>query len=424
VPLSPTGSILVNPLCGPHEIERVAAVQFWKMRTSLSIGRIAGIEIGLNWSLAIAFFLFTASLAGEVFPSDVPGYAQTAYIVAAIAAVLLFYASLLAHELGHAIVARRLGNRVDGITLWLFGGVARLSGDSVSDSAELRITLVGPAITIAVAIVFAVIAAVLATLNVFPLTVDLLGWLARINFILAAFNLIPAFPLDGGRVLRALLWRFTHDQLRATSIAAWLGRAFGVVLILGGLSMAFLQASLINGVWLGVLGWFLFSAAGSQELQTRLQRSLTGVTVRDVMVPDPVTAPDWITVDDFVARYATVHRATAYPIRDFNGQLSGLVTLHDVSAIAPPRRAGTQVRVIARSLTQVALARPDDALIDVLHQVEDPATAYVLVKDGDRLVGMVSPEDIGRALDLAGLRQPGPVTTGRSGTSPGTVGDV
>src|SRR2546421_493187 len=333
----------MNPLRGPHETERVAAVESWKMRASLSIGRIAGIEIGLNWSLAIAFFLFTASLAGEVFPSDVPGYPAGAYTVAAIAAVLLFYASLLAHELGHAIVARRLGNRVDGITLWLFGGVARLSGDSVSDSAELRITLVGPAITIAVAIVFAVIAAVLATLNVFPLTV-------------------------------------------------------------------------------GVLGWFLFSAAGSQELQTRLQRSLTGVTVRDVMVPDPVTAPDWITVDDFVARYATVHRATAYPIRDFNGQLSGLVTLHDVSAIAPPRRAGTQVRVIARSLNQVALARPEDTLIDVLHQVDDPATAYVLVRDGDRLVGMASPEDIRRALDLAGLREAGPITTGRSGTSPGTAG--
>src|ERR671922_2018207 len=179
------------------------------MRASVTLGRIAGIEIGLNWSLAIAFFLFATSLAGYVFPSDVPGYSGTSYLIASILAVALFYGSLLAHELGHALVARRLGTRVDGITLWLFGGVARLSGDAVSDSAELRITLVGPAVTVAVAIVFAVISAAMATFNLFPLTADMFAWLARINFILAAFNLIPAFPLDGGRVLRAILWRVT-----------------------------------------------------------------------------------------------------------------------------------------------------------------------------------------------------------------------
>src|SRR5919108_653376 len=162
------------------------------MRASLTLGRIAGIEIGLNWSLGIAFFLFATSLAGDVFPSDVPGYPGTSYLIAAIVAVLLFYASLLAHELGHALVARRLGSRVDGITLWLFGGVARLSGDSVSDSAELRITIVGPAITVAVAIVFGVFSAALSTIDVFPLAADVLAWLARINLILAAFNLIPA----------------------------------------------------------------------------------------------------------------------------------------------------------------------------------------------------------------------------------------
>src|ERR671922_1882829 len=145
------------------------------MRASVTLGRIAGIEIGLNWSLAIAFFLFATSLAGYVFPSDVPGYSGTSYLIASILAVALFYGSLLAHELGHALVARRLGTRVDGITLWLFGGVARLSGDSVSDSAELRITIVGPAITVAVALGFAVASAVLSTIDVFPLAAGTLS---------------------------------------------------------------------------------------------------------------------------------------------------------------------------------------------------------------------------------------------------------
>jgi Zn-dependent protease len=372
----------------------------------LTLGRIAGIEIGLNWSLAIAFFLFAASLAGDVFPSDVPGYSGAAYTVAAIAAVLLFYASLLAHELGHALVARRLGTRVDGITLWLFGGVARLSGDSVSDSAELRITVVGPAITVAVAIGFAILAAALGTFNLFPLVADMLGWLARINFLLAAFNLIPAFPLDGGRIFRALLWRFTHNQVRATSIAAWLGRVFGGILVLAGIYQALFLGSLINGVWLGVLGWFLFAAAGSQELQTRLQRSLTGVRVRDVMAANPVTAPDWITVDDFIGRFANVYRATAYPLRDFNGRISGLLTLDMLASVVGPARPSTQLRAVAQPATDVAVARPDEPLVDVLQRMDDSGRAYVLVMDGDQLVGIVTPADVKRAFDLASLHPP------------------
>jgi Zn-dependent protease/CBS domain-containing protein len=380
------------------------------MRSSLTLGRIAGIEIGLNWSLAIAFFVIAMSLAGQTLPSSVPGYSAGAYTIGAILAVLLFYGSLLAHELGHALVARRLGTRVEGITLWVFGGVARLSGDALSDSAELRITLVGPAITVVVAIVAAVLSAGLSTLDIFPLAAGVLSWLAQINLILAAFNLIPAFPLDGGRVLRAIIWRVTHDQVRATAIAAWLGRAFGVGLIAAGIFLAFVNASLIDGLWLGVLGWFLFFAAGSQELQTRLQRSLAGVRIRDVMSPNPVTAPDWITIDDFLARFAT-NRAPAYPVRDFSGPLSGLITLKDLDRVAASARASTQLRQVARPLSQVPVAGPDDALSDVLQRIDNAETAYILVRDGDRLVGMVTPDDVSRRLDpRAPRRAPSTVT--------------
>lgn len=380
------------------------------MRASLTLGRIAGIEIGLNWSLAIAFFLFAASLAGDVFPSDVPGYSATSYFIASILAVALFYASLLAHELGHALVARRLGTRVDGITLWLFGGVARLSGDALSGSAELRITLVGPAITIAVGIFFAVISAGLSTFNLFPLTADMFAWLARISVILAIFNLIPAFPLDGGRVLRALLWRFTHDQLRATSIAAWLGRAFGVLMMLGGLYVAFLGDSLINGVWFGVLGYFLFVAAGSQELQTRVHRSLAGVRVRDVMTPNPITAPDWITVDEFATRFAAAYRATSYLVRDVNGRPTGVVTLEDAASVPPGHRASTQLRAIVRPLAHGSTTHQDDLIEGVLQRMDTGEGGYIVVMDGDRLAGIMMPADIKRAVDLAGLRRPGPAT--------------
>lgn len=376
------------------------------MRSTVTLGRIAGIEIGFNWTLLIAAFVIAASLAGSLLPNDVPGYSPTAYTVAALAAVGLFYGSLLAHELGHAIVARRLGTRVEGITLWLFGGVARLSGDSPSGSAELRITLIGPAITIVVGAVFLVLAAGLQTVNAVPLAADVLAWLARINFLLAAFNLIPAFPLDGGRVLRAILWKTMHDQLRATSIAAWLGRAFGVILIGAGVVEFFLTQSVLNGLWLVFLGLFLIQAAGSPEMQSHLQGSLAGVRVRDMMGPEPVTVPDWVTVDDFIARFATGSRATGYPLQDFGGRLSGVLTLRELAAVPVQARALTRVRDIALPLSRIPVAGPDELLIDVLRRVEDPEGSHILVMAGAQLVGFITPADIRRAFILRGLGQP------------------
>jgi Zn-dependent protease len=376
------------------------------MSASLKLGRIAGIEIGVNWSLFIVFFLFATQLAGEDLPANAPGYSAGAYTIAALAAVVLFYASLLAHELGHAVVARRLGTRVEGITLWLFGGVARLAGESRSDSAELRITVIGPLISLLVAISSALIGAGLLTLNGSQLVAEVFGWLARINFLLAAFNLIPAFPLDGGRILRAILWRVMQDQARATSIAATLGRGFGAVLILAGIGEAFILGSFVNGLWLGFLGWFLFQAAGSEEAGTRVQRSLAGVKVRDVMTPDPVTAPDWITVDDFLARVASVYQAPAYPVRDFQGHLAGLVTLSDLAAVPAAARGATQIRNVARPVSPALVAHPDEPVLDAISRSTSWAAGAFLVMEGDQLVGLLSLEDLDRRVELSQSQRP------------------
>jgi Zn-dependent protease/CBS domain-containing protein len=370
------------------------------MSASLKLGRIAGIEVGLNWSLFIVFFLIAAGLAGQELPADAPGYSAGAYTVAALAAVVLFYASLLAHELGHAVMARRLGTRVEGITLWLFGGVARLAGESTSESAELRITLIGPVITVLVAIGFALLGAGVLTVNGSPLVAEVFGWLARINFLLAAFNLIPAFPLDGGRVLRAILWRVMHNQARATSIAAALGRGFGVVLVLAGVGEAFFLGSFVNGLWLGFLGWFLFQAAGSQQLETRVQRSFDGLFVRDVMTPDPATAPDWTSVEDFVGRVASIHQASAYPVRDFQGELTGLVSRGDLAAVPAAARSATQVRAIARPISQLAIARPDEPVINALIRAGSAGARYILVMDGDYLAGLLALEDLDSRVEV------------------------
>ncbi len=338
------------------------------MQASLRLGRIFGIEIGVNWSLLVVFGLITWSLAATIFPQQIPGYSTGAYWTAGIAAAVLFYVSLLAHELGHALLARRLGARVEGITLWLFGGVTRLTGEAATASAELRIAIVGPGISLLVAL----------------------------------FNLIPAFPLDGGRVLRAVLWRMRKDRGSATRIAARLGRGFGYLLIAAGIVEFFVTGPLVGGLWLVFLGWFMLGAAEAEESRAILVRALGGVRVADVMSPDPVVGPDWISVDELINQYLLSHRFTTLPVRDFDGKLSGLVTLSQVKQVPPEARPRTRVREIAMPLQQVPTARSTETLVDVLDRFDQPGQRLLVMDDG-RLVGIVSPRDIAHALQMAGL---------------------
>ena len=373
------------------------------MEASVKLGRIAGIEIGANWSLLIVFALITWSLATGLLPDQLSGYSEGAYLAAGVAGAVLFFASLLAHELGHAIVARSRGVRVEGITLWLFGGVARLSGDTVSAGAEFWLTAVGPLITLVVGGLFAIIALLVG--NGAPLVGAMFGWLAGINVLLAVFNLIPAFPLDGGRILHSIIWSVTGNRVRATKIAAWLGRAFGYLMIAAGLFEVIYLRSTLGGIWLAFLGWFLLGAAGSEESQALLRRALRGVRVGDVMTAEPVTAPDWITVQDLIDRFVMSHHFTSYPVRDFDGKLTGLVTLKRIGQVPPEARTTTQVRAIALPLSEVKIAQRSEELVDLLGRLDDPGHRRVLVMDGDRLVGILSPRDISHALDVAGLRR-------------------
>src|SRR6267143_1437565 len=240
------------------------------MTASVRLGRVAGIGVRLHWSLAIAFVLIVWSLAGQVLPEVVPDQPPPAYWLVSVLAALLFYASLLSHEMGHALVARRLGVKVDGITLWIFGGVARLTGDASSPGTEARIAIAGPLVSLALAILFGGATFALDVTAGPPLVEVGCAWLAGSNALLLLFNLIPAFPLDGGRLLRAWMWRRSGDRYRATSSAAPLGRICAILMIALGLASLFLQGAL-TGLWLVLLGWFLFSAARSEELQVLMR---------------------------------------------------------------------------------------------------------------------------------------------------------
>jgi len=231
---------------------------------SLRLGTIKGIRVGMHWSLLVILWLLVASLAGYQFPNAAPGHTSAAYWLAAVVAAVAFYASLVAHELAHALVARRRHIEVEGIVLWLLGGMSKLRGDANSASDENRISIVGPATSAALALVFFVLSRIAGAGHPASLAAAVLGWLGWLNGLLAAFNLVPAFPLDGGRVLRALVWHFTGDKQRATRVAAAAGTAFGYGFIALGVVGFVFGGGSFNGVWLGLIGWFLISGSRAE----------------------------------------------------------------------------------------------------------------------------------------------------------------
>jgi Zn-dependent protease len=370
---------------------------------SFRLGRIAGISVGVNWSLLVVFWLITWALAGARFPDQYPDEATAAYWVAAAATALLFYASLLAHEMAHALVARAKGVHVEGITLWLFGGVAKLDRDATTPEDELRITGVGPLVSLGAAAVFFAVSLALDAVGVPDLAVGAFRWLALINVILAVFNLIPAAPLDGGRILRALLWRRWDDRVRAAVVSSRAGRVFGYVLIGLGL-LEFAAGAGLGGLWFVFLGWFLLNAARAEEQHVLLRGALDGVKVRDVMTPHPHVAPDWMPVDEFLEEHLWRHRFSAFPVRDLDGKLTGLVTLARLKTVRSDRRSEVTVREIACPLGEVASAAPDEPLLDLLPRLSECTDGRALVFSDGELVGIVSPTDVNRALTFASLR--------------------
>ena len=374
------------------------------MDESIRLGRIAGIHIGMNWSLLVIAWLIAWSLAGQQLPAEYPGYATSAYWTAGILASIVFFASLLAHEMSHALQARRENVEVEGITLWLFGGVARMRGEAMSAGGEFRITIAGPLSSLSIALVFFLLGLALDAANASELLVGTFFWLARINAVLAAFNMIPAFPLDGGRVFRAWLWRKKGDKTRATVVAARVGRGFGYLLVAIGL-IDFAVNSEFGGLWFVLLGYFLTTAARSEESHVLLRGALVGLQVRDIMSSDVVSVPAWTTVQTFIDEYATRHRFSAFPTHDFDGRTEGLVTLARVQDAPHDERADARVRDYAYRLVEVPTARPREPLTDLLERSAGSEHCRSLVIDEEgALVGIVSPRDISRALDLASLR--------------------
>ena len=369
---------------------------------ALRIGTIRGIPIKVEWTLLVIFWLLTWSLAASGLPTLAPGYGGAEYWLAAVATTALFFVSLLAHELSHSVVARSFGIEVHDITLWLLGGVSRIEGEATTPRRDFEIAIAGPAMSIACAIGSFIVAATFATIGMPALAVSCVVWLGSINLLLAAFNLAPAAPLDGGRVLRAWLWHRSGNRVQAAIRATQAGRVFGYVLVAAGFAL-FLGAADISGIWFVLLGWFLLSASRAEEVQVRLADELGGVRVGDLMTPHPITVPYDTTVERVLHDYVLTHHCSTFPVLDGHGALVGLVTLRRLRQVMPGNRATTPIGAVAVPLAHVTTAAPEERVLDVLRRAMHSADDRILVLRDGALVGIVSPSDVTRALQVAEL---------------------
>jgi Zn-dependent protease/predicted transcriptional regulator len=363
--------------------------------TSIELGRIFGIRIGINWSWLVVFALISWTLAAGVFPETNPGLSDGAYIAMAIVAAVLFFASLLLHELGHAFEAQREGMEIEGITLWLFGGVAKFKGMFPSAGAEFRIAIAGPLVSLVLGVLFSLGAWTISTTD----AVDAVAaWLGYINLALLVFNLLPALPLDGGRVLRSALWHFRGDFLTATRAAARIGRGFGFLLIAGGIFMFVFQGS-FSGAWLAFIGWFLLQAATAEDRYALVSETLGGVRVRDLMIREPVTVPAAMSIARFMDEIAWSRRYTSYPVVD-GGRVVGLLAFRCVAEVP---RSEWEHRLVGDCMIpreRVPVFDEDDAAVDALAQLnESELNRGIVVEDG-QLTGFVSITDLARALEV------------------------
>jgi Zn-dependent protease len=370
------------------------------MNGNLTLGRFGGIEVRINWSWLVVFTLIVWSLAAGIFPSQNPGHSDGVYLAMAIVAAFLFFASLLLHELGHAWQARREGIEIDAITLWLFGGVAQFKSRFPTAGAEFRIAIAGPLVSLGLGVLF-----VLVALAGLPSAVDgVAAWLGYINLALLVFNLIPALPLDGGRVLRALLWQARGDLGWATRVASDVGQGFGYLFIGLGIAMFIFEGS-FSGAWLAFIGWFVLQAAKAEARYIATEEALAGLRVRDLMVRDPVTVDADFTLGRFMDEVASSRRFTTYPVVEGDRPM-GLLAFSSVASVPRSDWDTQRVRDSMIPLDRVPLLMEDTKAVEALAALSSPTSNRALVVDNGHLAGLLSITDLARALEVGRPTRP------------------
>jgi len=384
------------------------------MKSSLRLFRIAGIDIGIHYTWIFIFALVSWTLAAGVFPSQHPGEAAGLYWAMGIITALLLFVSVLLHELAHSLVARSRGMKVSSITLFILGGVSNLEDEPEKPGIEFSMAIVGPGTSLVLGIVcWLVVSAMTGTLvspadlltgSAFSTPVEsVIGYLAWINVTLAIFNLLPGFPLDGGRVLRSILWGSTGNLVRATTIAGVVGQTFGWALIIIGVAMVlgvrvWIFQGFLGGLWFALIGWFLMSAADASRKEIALRERLSHIKVKDVVGPEPRTIGPEATVAELVNQIFSRQHGRAIPVCD-GGRLRGIVTVSDVKKVPQERWADTRVSSIMTG-DPLYTVKPDDNLSTVMKLISQHDINQVLVNREGQCAGILGRADIIRHIQF------------------------
>jgi len=365
------------------------------MRGTVRLGTLAGIPLELHFTWAIIFALLSWSLATGYFPQAVPDLPTGSYWSKGILAALLLFASILAHELGHALVARREGVQTRRIVLFAFGGVAELKAEPPGPGAEFRIAAAGPVVSLGLVVLFGILAGTLAGR---PGAAAVASYLAMLNGLVVLFNLIPAFPLDGGRILRAALWRFWGDLSRATRAAAGAGRFFAYFLIVGGI-FGLLSGRTGGALWQLLIGLFLLQAAQASSAQVWLKEALSGLRVRDLMVPDPVTLPAHLSVNNAIRDYFLARGYGGFPVVR-NDRVVGLLELAQVRAVSAEERDQVSVQAVALPADLSVRTTPEADALEAMQQMLQAGRGRLLVFEGEAFRGLLTHTGVARLIQI------------------------
>ena len=357
-----------------------------------NLGKIFGIQVRLHYSWFIIFMLVTVPLIY----SD---WSHWLSWVIGITTSLLFFASVLAHELAHSLVGRANGVPVKSITLFIFGGVAQMTREATKASAELKMAAAGPACSLAIGVLFGLIWWLIKDAT--PAIAIMAEWLAEVNGLLAAFNLIPGFPLDGGRVFRSILWRSTGNYRRSTRIAALMGRGVAYAFIAGGILIIFFRPfgalSWFNGIWIAFIGWFLDNAASMSYRQAQWREALHGLTASQMMTSDYIIVPPSITVNQLVQEYILPKGHHLFLISE-EDKLKGILTLQNIKSVPQSKWALTQVEEIMVPAERLKVASPDMDGLRVVERMDENEVNQMAVVSKGRVIGLVTRDNLLRFL--------------------------
>jgi Zn-dependent protease/CBS domain-containing protein len=356
------------------------------------LGSIFGFEIRVDLSWFLIFFLVLWTLSAGIFPTSYPGFGNATYFGMGIVATLLFFASLLAHELSHTFVARAKGIPVEGITLFIFGGVSRTRMDAETPGDEFQIAGVGPLVSLLLAGFFGLIWYVGINAGWSVVFTGIFAYLAVINLALAIFNMLPGFPLDGGRVFRSMIWKYTGNIKKATKIASTGGKWLAYLLIAFG-ALEMFAGAILGGLWLILIGWFLYNAAETSYEELLLRTSLKGVKAREIMTPHPEAVSPEMNLQELVDTYFLSRRYHSFPVTQDSHPV-GIITLNQVKDIP---REEWKYRTVKDTMIPVenrVTARPEEQMSQVLQKMQDSGVRRVLVIQNDLLRGIITAHDL------------------------------